>query len=373
MPAFFASLAEVDYPRDRLELHLVDNGAGDGTLAAARREIERLGERLPAVVVHEPGANLGFAGGNNLALRAVLDRGADYAFLLNPDATFEPPALREAVRVAEHAADVGSVQSLLVLGSEPEVVNTSGNHIHFLGFGYVGGYLTSRAHRRPASPATSPSPRGPACSCQCRCCGGWGSSTKPCGSTTRIWISAGACAWPACATWSRPPASAATTTNSRAPVPSGTGWSATAGSWCSRTTAGRPLLLLLPIMVLADLGLLVMAAKAGWLGAKLRSWRWFLRPSAWAYLWHGRRAIARLRRVPDRELLRHFTAVIDYPDFRGPVVTLGGRAGVASHARGSAQAGALVAPRAVAGSACCVAAEGSRRHGSSARCPRPTG
>jgi hypothetical protein len=64
-----------------------------------------------------------------------------------------------------------------------------------------------------------------------------------------------------------------------------------------------------------------MATKAGWLGAKLGSWRWFLRPSAWDYLWRVRRAIARLRRVPDRELLRHFTAVIDYPDFRSPAVT----------------------------------------------------
>ena len=25
--------------------------------------------------------------------------------------------------------------------------------------------------------------------------------------------------------------------------------------------------------------------------------------------------------MPDRELLRHFTAVIDYPDFRSPIVT----------------------------------------------------
>jgi GT2 family glycosyltransferase len=149
MAGYFDSLAEVDYPRERLEIHLVDNSPGDGTLAAARREIERLGERLPPVVMHEPGRNLGFAGGNNLALTAVLARGIDYAFLLNPDATCERAALREVVAVAQGAADVGSVQSLLVLGNDPEVVNTSGNHIHFLGFGYVGGYLGPRAEVPP--------------------------------------------------------------------------------------------------------------------------------------------------------------------------------------------------------------------------------
>ena len=30
---------------------------------------------------------------------------------------------------------------------------------------------------------------------------------------------------------------------------------------------------------------------------------------------------ALLRRAPDREVIRHFTAVIDYPDFRSPIVT----------------------------------------------------
>jgi GT2 family glycosyltransferase len=320
MPPFFASVAEVDYPRDRLELHLVDNGAGDGTLAAARREIERWGDRLPAVVVHEPGANLGFAVGNNLALRAVLERGADYAFLLNPDATFEPLALREAVALAERTVDVGSVQSLLVLGRDPEVVNTRGNHIHFLGFGYVGGYLTPRA-------AVVPEPR-------------------------EITFASGACVLLPVPVLRRvglfdetlwlyhedldlgwrlrlaglhnlvAPASVCRHHYEFSRAKSKWYWMER-NRWIVVLKNYRwpTVLLLLPMMALADLGLLVMAVKAGWLAAKLRSLAWFLRPSAWAYLWRGRRAIARLRRVPDRELLRHFTAVIDYPDFRSPVVT----------------------------------------------------
>jgi len=77
----------------------------------------------------------------------------------------------------------------------------------------------------------------------------------------------------------------------------------------------------LPVLFIADCGLLAMAAKAGWLRAKLRALLWFCRPAAWRYLWRGRRDIARIRRVPDRELLRHFTAVIDFPDFRSPIVT----------------------------------------------------
>jgi len=320
MPGLFESIATVDYPRERMEIHLVDNGAGDGSLAAARAENERLRDRLPSVVVHEPGTNVGFAKGNNLALRAVIERGADYAFLLNPDATFEPQALREIVAAARGTEKVGSIQSLLVLGGDPEKVNTSGNHIHFLGFGYVGGYLQPRATVAPG--------------------------------VRDVAFSSGACVL--------------------LPIPVlrqvglldetlwlyhedlDLGWRirlaglrnlVAPSSVCrhhyefSRATSKwywmernrwivvlknyrlATVFLLLPAMLLADLGLLFMSAKGGWLGAKLRSLAWFLRPSAWRYLWRGRRAVAAIRRVPDRELLRHFTAVIDFPDFRNPAVT----------------------------------------------------
>ena len=320
MRGLFESLAAVDYPRERLEFHVVDNGAGDGTLQAARHEMERLQGRLPAVVIHEPGRNTGFAVGNNIALRAAIERGVDYCFLLNPDATFEPAALREAMLVAQRHPDVGSVQSLLVLGAEPEVVNTRGNHIHFLGFGYVGGYRCLR---------------------------------KDVGNEPReITYSSGACML--------------------LPVPLlkqvglfdetlwlyhedlDLGWRirlAGLGNWLAPASVCRhhyefsrslskwywmernrwivvlknyrlaTILLLLPAMLIADVGLLVMSMKGGWFRSKIRSWLWFLRPSSWRYLVRGRRSIAALRRVPDRVLLRHFTAIIDYPDFRNPVVT----------------------------------------------------
>jgi GT2 family glycosyltransferase len=320
MPAFLQSLAEVSYPRDRFELHLVDNGPGDGSLAAARLEIDRLGPLLPTVVIHEPGANLGFAGGNNLALRAAIERGVDYCYLLNPDATFEPAALRETIAVAAQTEKLGSVQSLLVLGDHPEVVNTSGNHIHFLGFGYVGGYQSPRA-------SVSPEVR-------------------------EIAFSSGACVLLPVAVLKEiglfdealwlyhedldlgwrirlggyrnvvAPASVCRHYYEFSRSLSKWYWMER-NRWIVVLKNYRlaTILLLLPAMLVADLGLLIMSAKAGWLGSKVRSLLWFLRPSAWRYLLRSRRTIAKTRRAPDRELLRHFVAVIDYPDFRSPIVT----------------------------------------------------
>jgi GT2 family glycosyltransferase len=320
MPGFFQSLAEVDYPTGRLELDLVDNGPGDGSLAAARAEIERLGTKLPPVVIHEPGANVGFAVGNNIALRAAIGRGVDYCYLLNPDATFETSALKQAIAVAGQTPKLGSVQSLLVLGAEPDVVNSSGNHIHFLGFGYVGGYRSPRKE-------VSPEPRD-------------------------IAFSSGACALLPAAVLEEVGLLDETLWLYHEDLD--LGWrirlagyrnvvapasvcrhyyefsrSLSKWYWMERNRwivvlknyRLATILLLLPALLVADIGLLLMSAKGGWLGAKLRSLAYFLRPSAWAHIVRSRRAVGKLRRVRDRELLRHFTAVIDFPDFRSPIVT----------------------------------------------------
>lgn len=75
---------------------LVDNASADGTVAAVRGAFDRAD-----LTVLEPGENLGFAAGNNLALRALgfRDEGGpapgapDYVLLLNPDTLVQPGAL----------------------------------------------------------------------------------------------------------------------------------------------------------------------------------------------------------------------------------------------------------------------------------------
>lgn len=313
------SVAAVDYPRDRLELHLVDNSPGDGTLAAAQAELARLGDQLPRVVMHEPGRNEGFAIGNNIAMRAALAAGVDYCYLLNPDAHFEPRALAEAVRVAEGESQVGSVQSLLVLGDDPQVVNSSGNHIHYLGFGYVGGYRKARA----------------AVSAEIR----------------EITYASGACVLLPTRVLREVGLFDETLWLYHEDLD--LGWRLrlhgyrnllAPGSVCrhhyefSRSTAKwywmernraivvfknfrwATVLLLMPLLAAADVGLLALAWKGGWWREKLRAMAWFLRPSSWAYVFSAHRQLARQRRLSDREILRLHTAVIDYPDFQNAIV-----------------------------------------------------
>ncbi len=66
---------------------LVDNGSSDGSVDFVRR-------RYPWVELRENGGNLGFAAGNNVALREVAaSTETDVAFLLNPDVVLAPDCL----------------------------------------------------------------------------------------------------------------------------------------------------------------------------------------------------------------------------------------------------------------------------------------
>ena len=138
MEALFEGLLKSDYPKDRCRIFLVDNASQDGTADEMSRLVDLYYDRLPPISVTALQENTGFAGGNNLIMKAS---DADYFYLLNPDAAFESSTLREIVEEAEKHPNTGSLQSLLVLMKDPSVINSTGNDIHFAGHGYCNGYL----------------------------------------------------------------------------------------------------------------------------------------------------------------------------------------------------------------------------------------
>ena len=73
--------------------------------------------------------------------------------------------------------------------------------------------------------------------------------------------------------------------------------------------SGRMLLLLAPVLVAAELGICLLAIRQGWLREKLRGWAWLAANAAW--LRERRRAVQQHRLVPDRELARFLTPVLD--------------------------------------------------------------
>lgn len=83
------------------ELLIVDNCSDE----AFR---ERLRWRYPHVTIIETDANLGFGGGNNVALRYGLAHGFDYVLLCNDDITIERDAVERLIAAVVPVADLGA-------------------------------------------------------------------------------------------------------------------------------------------------------------------------------------------------------------------------------------------------------------------------
>lgn len=140
------SIEQQSFPRENLALVVVDNSChGPSAQYIRERVVPQSGVTLPEVVFIENNENVGFAEGNNQGMRFAMEQGFDYVFLLNNDAKLDTRAIEEAVAMAETDASIGAVQSLLLLWQKSDMINSSGNDIHFLGFGLVRDYGKTRS------------------------------------------------------------------------------------------------------------------------------------------------------------------------------------------------------------------------------------
>jgi N-acetylglucosaminyl-diphospho-decaprenol L-rhamnosyltransferase len=122
------------------EVVVVDNASSDDTAAAARAA-------APGARVIETGANLGFAGGCHAGVRASR---APLLLLLNPDAVPARGCLDALRACAGQEPGWGAWQALITM-PDGELVNTAGNVVHYLGFGWAGdlGRPVSATDARP--------------------------------------------------------------------------------------------------------------------------------------------------------------------------------------------------------------------------------
>jgi GT2 family glycosyltransferase len=111
-----------------VEVIVVDNGVVDDSVAMLPPD-----GRLRCVTAP---TNLGFAGGCNLgAARAA----GDVVAFVNPDVLVEPAALGALAATLEDPT-VGIATAQVRLLREPQLVNSAGGAIHFLGLGWAMGY-----------------------------------------------------------------------------------------------------------------------------------------------------------------------------------------------------------------------------------------
>jgi GT2 family glycosyltransferase len=121
----FDSLEALDYPKDRLELVLVDNGSRDKSVKFIRRH-------FPSVRVICNQENQGFAGANNQGVAAAT---GDYVAFLNNDMRADPDWLKELVLAIETARDVAVVGGK-ILNWEGSDVDFGMGSLNFYGMGF---------------------------------------------------------------------------------------------------------------------------------------------------------------------------------------------------------------------------------------------
>lgn len=293
---------------DDVEIVLVDNGGGGPEIDAAETD--------KRVLLVEPGENLGFAAGCNLGAERA---SGETLVFLNPDTVVLPGAIRE---LSQAVADprVGIAMARLRLLAEPELLNSDGNVVHLTGLSWVGGY------GQPASRLTEPReiayPSGAAMAIRADTFRNLGRFT----GELFMYLEDLELGWRARLHGLRvivTPAADVLHDYDYARNPSKEHliernrlvFVGSAYSW-------RLLLLLAPLLGVAELGMVLLSLRRGWFRGKLAGWAWCVRHGRW--LAEHRRQTQRLRRVSDRELTRYLTpsldpGVVDLPWAIGPV------------------------------------------------------
>ncbi|HEV7846933.1 MAG TPA: glycosyltransferase family 2 protein [Thermoleophilaceae bacterium] len=285
------------------ELVVVDNASTDDTAAIARAA-------APTATVLEQQRNLGFAGGCN---EGVAASSAPLVLLLNPDALPEPGCIDALRGAAGEHPDWGAWQALVTMDGGT-AINTSGGVTHFLGMGWAG-QCGEPVESAPAAPAEVSFASGAAL-CVRRdaweAVGGFDERYFMYGEdldlSLRLWLSGyGVGIVPAARV--------------QHDYEFGKGeqkWFLLERNrwWTILADYPAPLLwLMMPALLLAEVAILIMAARGGWLRAKLRAQRAVIRqlPRMLA----RRREVQARSRVGARELAERLSGSLDSPYLGG--------------------------------------------------------
>jgi GT2 family glycosyltransferase len=284
------------------ELVIVDNASNDGTAEAARA-------LASSIRVIETGENLGFAGGCHAGARATR---APLLLFLNPDSEPQADCLRRLRDAAESHPDWGAWQAAVVLAGD--LINTSGGVVHYLGIGWAGD-CGRPASELPAHDREIAFPSGAAMVVRRSAWNelhGLDSSYFMYGEDLdlglRLWLAGHGVGL----------VRDARVLHSYEFDKGESKW-----FWLERNRL-RTVLSVYPATVLAltapallatELGLLAIAAREGWLGAKLRAQVATLAglPSTL----RRRRDVQRTRRIGAKEFASHLTASLDSPYLAG--------------------------------------------------------
>lgn len=112
-----ASVGQMEYPN--YEIIVVDNGSSDDS-------VDAISNQYPEIKIIQTGANLGYAGGNNVGIRWALEHNADFVMVLNNDTIVAKDMLSHLVKVSFLDDRIGLLGPTNYYHSEPNVIWATG-------------------------------------------------------------------------------------------------------------------------------------------------------------------------------------------------------------------------------------------------------
>ena len=112
---------------------IIDSNSQDQT-------VEFIKANYPEFRISEYNENLGYAKGNNIGIQFAIKEKYDYVLIVTHDVKLDRRCLSELLKTANKDDRIGIVQPKILLWDDPLRINTIGNEIHFLGYGFMQGY-----------------------------------------------------------------------------------------------------------------------------------------------------------------------------------------------------------------------------------------
>jgi len=119
------SLNKINY--ENYKILLIDNHSTDDSVSAIKHS-------FPDLEVIVNGDNLGYAEGNNVGIRHVLNGNAEYVLLLNNDTIVDPEFLSNMIKTAESESGIGIVGPKIYyykFNGKDNVINSVGGTINY--------------------------------------------------------------------------------------------------------------------------------------------------------------------------------------------------------------------------------------------------
>lgn len=312
-----SSLRNITYPKDKLELVIVDNPFKDeGNFSSYVHEavMPLSGKEIPHVTYLPQETNTGFALGNNIGGQWAIDNGFDYVVFHNNDGFFASNAFEPMVEAYEIDKKVGIVQSLMMLHPDTDRINSSGNSFHYLGFGYCSDYRKRIDEVDLAKTMEIPYASGAAFMISTDLMKEFGMWDED------FFLYHEDMEW--CFRLRSAGYKILLASHSIFYHKYQFARSIMKFYWMERNRYGvwlmyfrlPTLLVLFPMSLVMEFGLIFFAIKGGWLGKRMEVYKYWLKPSSWK-LWLGkRRKVQKQRTVSDRHMLSYAADGIHFQD-----------------------------------------------------------